>query len=392
MADIVLRVRSVLLPMLLTGIAFFLVLNVQEYWQHWRPVTRELPLWLFPIAALVSLQFNRSRLAYLAILLVTFYCMNRSIIIDSKYLLTYKVPIFLFGSLSMSLLLLMKDRGIASIHGFLAFFTFMACAGLTFNIETLLNHSNKLLTTPLAIDDVTLTFWAATAIIISIGMLVKNTLTTTTISLAFILWSLLYFQPHTIPIDIALLGIAVLIFLSVLFDSYHLAYRDELTGLPSRRALYNLVLSLSNKYCVAMIDIDHFKKFNDTYGHDVGDQVLKLVASRLSKVTGGGKVFRYGGEEFTIIFPRKSVEQTLEHLEAVREEIQNYEMVIRNENRKNTDKSARNKGNSKNKTVSVTISIGVAQHERKQDFDKTLKAADVALYKAKKQGRNQVCS
>ncbi|WP_246029048.1 GGDEF domain-containing protein [Parashewanella tropica] len=393
MANIVLRIRTVFLPMLFTCIGFFLVLNFQEYWQQWRPVTRELPLWLLPIAGLVALQFNRSRLAYLAFLLVIYYSVNRSLFIDSQYLLSLKEQIFLFGSLSMVLLLLMKDRGIASIHGILALSMFALCAVLTFNLDILLNHANKILMpTKLAYSDIIISIWLTTTLIIGFGTIIKNTLTTTTISLSFVLWSLLYFKPHSIPADITLLGVAILIFISVLFDSYRLAYRDELTGLPSRRALYNLVLSLSNKYCVAMTDIDHFKKFNDTYGHDVGDQVLKLVASKLSKVTGGGKVFRYGGEEFTIIFPRKSVEQTLEHLEAVREEIQNYKMMIRDENRKNTNKSARNKKTNTNKSVSVTISIGVAQHQRKQDFDKTLKAADIALYKAKKQGRNQVCS
>jgi len=75
--------------------------------------------------------------------------------------------------------------------------------------------------------------------------------------------------------------------------------------LPSRRALIERLPSLGRRYTVAMVDVDHFKNFNDTYGHDAGDQVLRMVASRLGEVSGGGTAFRYGGEEFTILFPGK---------------------------------------------------------------------------------------
>lgn len=138
-----------------------------------------------------------------------------------------------------------------------------------------------------------------------------------------------------------------------------------------------------------MLDIDHFKKFNDTYGHDIGDQVLKLVASKLAQVKGGGKVFRYGGEEFTIIFSGKSPEQALPLLEAVRQAVQDYKVVIRQAQRK-TKKSRTGKNTSNVKTVSVTISIGVAARVDKLNFEQTLKQADQALYRAKKSGRNNV--
>ena len=86
---------------------------------------------------------------------------------------------------------------------------------------------------------------------------------------------------------------------------YHKAYLDELTNLPTRRALKEEMLKLGNRYTIAMLDIDHFKKFNDTYGHTVGDQVLKFTAALMKSTGGGGKAFRYGGEEFVIIFPGK---------------------------------------------------------------------------------------
>ena len=67
-----------------------------------------------------------------------------------------------------------------------------------------------------------------------------------------------------------------------------------------------------------MIDIDHFKQFNDAHGHHIGDQVLKLVAGRLAKVAGGGIAYRYGGEEFSVLFPDRNAAQARPHLEAVR--------------------------------------------------------------------------
>jgi diguanylate cyclase (GGDEF)-like protein len=63
------------------------------------------------------------------------------------------------------------------------------------------------------------------------------------------------------------------------------------------------MMSLGHRFTIAMLDIDHFKRFNDTYGHAVGDQVLKMVAAKLRQVKGGGRAFRYGGEEFTLVFP-----------------------------------------------------------------------------------------
>ena len=68
---------------------------------------------------------------------------------------------------------------------------------------------------------------------------------------------------------------------------------------------------LGPRYVLAMADVDHFKSFNDTHGHDTGDQVLKLVAARLAQVKGGGRAFRYGGEEFTVLFPDRTLDEAL---------------------------------------------------------------------------------
>ncbi|MCL1079672.1 GGDEF domain-containing protein [Parashewanella spongiae] len=256
------------------------------------------------------------------------------------------------------------------------------------------NNTDQLINTlPWVITPEDLVFipWFICLSAIMIRSIQDVTLTTTATAISFLLWSIEYFQPMLFPSAMLFIIVSTIYLLSILFDSYALAYRDELTGLPSRRALYNLVLSLGPKYTVAMSDIDHFKKFNDTYGHDVGDQVLKLVSSKLSKISGGGKVFRYGGEEFTIVFPRKSAEETLNHLETVRQTIEDYQIILRDEKRKKGDKKSRSQASNTNKTVSVTISIGAANKVRGENFEHALKQADIALYKAKKQGRNQVC-
>jgi GGDEF domain-containing protein len=143
-----------------------------------------------------------------------------------------------------------------------------------------------------------------------------------------------------------------------------------------------------------MLDVDHFKKFNDTYGHDTGDDVLKMVASRLMKTQGGAKVYRFGGEEFTIVFKGKYTEDCEAHVEEVRELIAEYEMILRDQDSRPDDnkqgRKKRGSADSKKKTVSVTASFGVADSRSARNPTDVIKLADDALYKAKKAGRNCV--
>jgi diguanylate cyclase (GGDEF)-like protein len=127
---------------------------------------------------------------------------------------------------------------------------------------------------------------------------------------------------------------ACILFASVIESSYLLAYHDELTSLPSRRAFNDAMQRLQQPYSIAVVDIDHFKKFNDTYGHDTGDQVLRLVASNLARVTGGGRAYRCGGEEFNILFPGKNTADVLDHLERLRENIEVSEFRMRGNDRR----------------------------------------------------------
>ena len=180
---------------------------------------------------------------------------------------------------------------------------------------------------------------------------------------------------------------------ALLQESHRMAFGDELTGLPARRALEEALASLGPNYAVAMIDVDHFKQFNDTHGHDVGDQVLKLVGGQLALIEGGGRAFRYGGEEFSVLFPNGTVREALPHLEKARKAIEGYGMAVRRDDRPHDVKagSVRRGEGAGESVLSVTVSIGVAGSNAKQARpEMVIRAADEALYRAKQGGRNRV--
>jgi len=194
---------------------------------------------------------------------------------------------------------------------------------------------------------------------------------------------------------------AILI-VAMLQESHRLAFNDELTGLPGRRALQEAMAGLGPSYVLAMVDVDHFKSFNDTHGHDIGDQVLKLVAARLARVGGGGRAFRYGGEEFTVVFADAALAQAMPHLEAIRASIAGYQMAVRGEDRPKAKElgekrrgADREEVQAPEKLLSVTVSIGAAAPGAAGSGGPAtpmpvLKAADEALYRAKRGGRNRV--
>ena len=202
---------------------------------------------------------------------------------------------------------------------------------------------------------------------------------------------------------------AFILAVSMVETSYLLAYHDELTTLPSRRAFHEALLRLQAPYSIAMVDIDHFKRCNDTYGHDTGDQVLRMVAGRLARVTGGGQAYRCGGEEFAIVFPGKTTKDVLEPLEQLRSSIETSSFRLRGNN-KDRRQEARgpDRRNSRGRAqagrairqlaqaaaadeLSVTASIGVASSgSEKSSADEVVQAADKALYRAKAGGRNRL--
>ncbi|MFT2110206.1 GGDEF domain-containing protein [Marinomonas sp. 2405UD68-3] len=179
-------------------------------------------------------------------------------------------------------------------------------------------------------------------------------------------------------ISLLLSGCFLVWILYILIESHRMAYVDDLTQLNSRRALNEKLLALPKRYVVAMVDVDHFKRFNDTYGHDMGDLVLYRVANELSKVSGGGKPFRYGGEEFTIIFFNKRWSDVEDSLENLRESIENMRVSVIDPK----------KGIAKN--VQVTVSLGVSESRVNMTPEEVIKLSDEALYQAKRKGRNRI--
>lgn len=189
------------------------------------------------------------------------------------------------------------------------------------------------------------------------------------------------------------LGLAGLVpSLAIVEMSLQMAFRDDLTGLRGRRALNESLQRLGSRYCIAMLDIDHFKKFNDRHGHDVGDQVLRMVAGHLARVEGNGRAFRYGGEEFAILFPGREQQECLPWLESLRKGIESARFTTRRRYQRPRMKPSRPRpANKNNQQLKVTVSMGLAQRQRAMSPEVVLKQADKALYRAKKGGRNRVC-
>jgi diguanylate cyclase (GGDEF)-like protein len=181
------------------------------------------------------------------------------------------------------------------------------------------------------------------------------------------------------------LGVASCIALvSVVYATYRMALLDALTGLPNRRALDEALSRQSGAYSVAMVDVDHFKLFNDTHGHDAGDRVLVAVARSLAH-TPRADAYRFGGEEFCLLF--RHPDDAAASCEIARSRVEGLNVALPRKRAKAGTKAPVEK----TKSVQVTVSIGVARREPGRDLpDEALKRADQALYKAKGKGRNQV--
>jgi diguanylate cyclase (GGDEF)-like protein len=302
-----------------------------------------------------------------------------------------------------------KERGIISIWGTLRFGFILLQVGcsywlVTTNQQELLHQINRSLLPIWFNFGISIAHIAILAFIISFTVLLIRVLlyhASQDIIYLIILITLFFMlnKNKMIVYSIFITAIGIILIISILKDSFVMAFFDDLTGLPSRRALNQDLMKLGMKYSIAMLDIDFFKKFNDTYGHDTGDEVLKFIAAIIKDVKGGGKAYRYGGEEFTILFPGRNSNEVISTLEDLRETIANRGFVIRRKRRAKS--SSRSKSNSKAKRgsansntykkIHIHVSIGVAN---KNDTHRTsvmvLHAADSALYRAKKKGRNCV--
>lgn len=192
-------------------------------------------------------------------------------------------------------------------------------------------------------------------------------------------------------LDYLILWVTIAALFSLTLDSYVMSFVDELTGVLGRRAMTFKLKALRSNYCLAMLDVDHFKKFNDKHGHQVGDDVLKVVAKLMDK-TEGATAYRYGGEEFVLVFAKGSVKETMERVEACRKRIEEYELYPKSLKRPKQDAKGKDKRGkvAQGKPLHVTVSFGLAQQQSREHFDSVIARADKALYRAKDKGRNRI--
>ena len=158
------------------------------------------------------------------------------------------------------------------------------------------------------------------------------------------------------------------------------AHRDALTGLGNRLAMDEEMANIQDRFdryqhgfCIALLDIDHFKNFNDTYGHQAGDRALAEVGAAIaSEIRQGDLAYRYGGDEFLIVYPEQTAASTLIAVQRIRHRVEKIALQ--------TDVPG-----------PVTLSAGVAEARPHDGADSVVGHADEALYRAKHQGRNQAC-
>ncbi|MFK8050510.1 MAG: diguanylate cyclase [Halioglobus sp.] len=359
-------------------------------------------------AVFMAFQFRRVRMLLAAVAVAALYWLIQSELQVSLSDANAR-GIFLGVSVSLPILALflfaVPERGIWNIHGLITVIVFSALAIACFYLPIWLPALSESLDAQIhsrssggyLLPNVIALMSLAVILFATFLLSLRNNDSEAALTACVLALFLTLQFLHLDYISIALCTAAgVCLVYGLLLSSHAMAYRDDLTGLFGRRALNERLKSLGRHYSIAMVDVDHFKKFNDKFGHDVGDQVLRLVASRIKQVA-GGTAYRYGGEEFALVFPRKEAEQCLEPLELLRTSIADYEMSLRDSKLrpKKTSRGTQKRGATRVACghVSVTVSIGVAERcEESDDAMSVLKKADKNLYRAKRGGRNRIAS
>lgn len=414
----IIRLIHPLIPFALVLLLTKTVKGISDFLDSWHSLLLQVPLWLLFIGVLLSWRFMKSNRIFIALILGSFYI---TVMPHDQILPTFlqqflvSMPQITFqGSLeatdprmflllpmmSVNLLLFswVKERGFWTFWGRIKILCLLiqglsvVWIGIRFptwfqqgirwqmpwsfdGVWTFLPHGALLVMGIVIFVFVVRLFLRPTCLLhtLLITILLLPTMATTT------------------PIKAALSGCVIggLLVISILHESYEMAYIDELTQIPSRRALEASMLKLGGTYSIAMLDIDFFKKFNDRHGHDIGDDVLAMVARTLYRNAGKGSVFRYGGEEFTVLFPNQSLEQVKPQLEQLRLLVSQQTLTKKPSSKNNK----RKKGNSKatGQKLRVTISVGASEKNAASSTPEMVRTeADKALYSAKKKGRNCV--
>ncbi|HAA26087.1 MAG TPA: GGDEF domain-containing protein [Ruminiclostridium sp.] len=386
-----------LFPFLIIFLAWMLAMGTPVSYSKLNIVFITLPYILAFFALVLCVWFQHSRVFYaIAILLFTMSVISTKNGLNQKALVN---GISLIIPIGFIMLALMEERGIISKSGLIKGIVFIF---LTFFVVIDAGTVNPVLAGLKqarfgfgAVEDKGVPGLSIFLFIVCLCVLLARFLILSSImDIAFTgaalgSFIILHFAGYPDVLSVFFSAVFLIFIISLFEASYSLAFHDPLTGVLSRRAMEQEVLRLGNKYTIAMVDIDHFKRVNDTYGHQVGDDVLRMVASLIRKNIQSGKVFRYGGEEFAIIFPRKSPEEVIEQLEKLRISIEKRPLIIRGKDRpkkkpKRIIKSRKGEG-----SVSVTVSIGVAEKtEKTRSAAEVIEEADKSLYNAKKSGRN----
>lgn len=394
------------LPIAVLGVSFLLVGYMPELPEFFSVLRVYGPYFTLGVGLLVSLAFKRGRAVFAVLSLMLAYAGFRMFLgggADAFTAKTVYAALCIFVPFNLALLSVVRERGALNPYGARRLGLLVAEMGITAAI-VLGDHQafSESLYRPLFADaaaagspipQLGLATMAVALMVAVICAVVRASVIEAAFAVTVVAFAASCNGVVSSDVFAWLTTAGVIVTAAVLQDSYRLAFRDELTGLPGRRVLNERLMSLEGNYSIAMLDVDHFKAFNDTWGHDVGDQVLKLVASRLRRVGGGGKAYRYGGEEFAIVFLGRRVLEVLPRVEALRKDIEAYEMKIRAANRpRSTEAGAvRSAADAAPIWVTVRVSIGVAEKsERLATPDAVIKAADEALYRAKSAGRNRI--
>jgi diguanylate cyclase (GGDEF)-like protein len=389
------------------GSAFWLRSSINLLGGDTQVILVNLPYLMCLAAVFLAIQFNRCRLLLASVGVGVLYWL-----IQAQLQVSLSQPeagrLYLAASLALPLLglylLLLPETGIRNLRGIMAALVFVLLALACVQIAAWLLQGGGSLEyyyQPRPVEGYVLSRGATglTAVVLLVGVIlsiVRND--NADIALLGIIGALylVLAQLHLDNVSVVMCSVAGACLLwGLVLSSHAMAYRDDLTGMLGRRALNERLRGLGRNYCIAMLDVDHFKRFNDTHGHDVGDEVLKMVSSRICQVGNGGTAYRYGGEEFCVVFPRKPIEECAEALEAVRERIADYSLSIRDRDKRpsRAREGARRRGATRlgRSHVAVTVSVGIAASgEDYPSPDDVISAADGNLYRAKKKGRNRL--
>jgi len=379
------------------------LLPASEWDAPWLPF---LPLLLLGIGVWIAWRLHRSRILLSAVLIGAVWVVvglsttgsfgweDRAALVRALELL---VPV------NLALISLSRDRGILHPVGLGILFLFCAQAlalgfqlrggGLGVGIAEAISTLSGTLHWPQLPRFFSAVILGASGLIVLLRFLWRRSAIE-----AGLFWTLgavaLGLRTHSTAPNVAnfyLSAAGAVLLVSTIEHGYFLAYRDELTGLLSRRGLEERLHSLGGRYAIAMVDIDRFKRFNDRHGHDAGDQLLRMVASRLAGTRGGAVAYRYGGEEFALVFAGRQAEEVQGHCEALRKAIAGKSFTLRHWRRPRRKPKRTAVGRGSRKRVSVSVSIGLAgRSDVARSAREVIKRADRALYRAKRKGRNRV--